>query len=218
MSRTISILSHISGSCMVVKWVRSLRNVLRSFELVLIERSDGVSVPLNWMRFCSADTKFYMGVEKALDSSCLGYSCALAPHLGDDVTTCRAHLIQITELTLPGLLACLTGTRLGSTHRHVWITRRRLRAMRHVRSMLAMLLMWMMPHIDAFAMIHTPGRDKALHHNADHNCQGPRGDQQATIAGWRRGMWFHVEYLKGKGKPNYMQYVVDIRSLIGLPS
>lgn len=59
MSRTISILSHISGSCMVVKWVRSLRNVLRSFELVLIERSDGVSVPLSWMRFCSAETKFY---------------------------------------------------------------------------------------------------------------------------------------------------------------
>lgn len=59
MSRTISILSHISGSCMVVKWVRSLRNVFRSFELVLIERSDGVSVPLSWMRFCSAETKFY---------------------------------------------------------------------------------------------------------------------------------------------------------------
>lgn len=44
---------------MVVKWVRSLRNVFRSFELVLIERSDGVSVPLSWMRFCSAETKFY---------------------------------------------------------------------------------------------------------------------------------------------------------------
>lgn len=202
MSRTISILSHISGSCMVVKWVRSLRNVLRSFELVLIERSDGVSVPLNWMRFCNADTKFYEGVKKALDSSCFGYSCALAPHLGDDVTTCRAHLIQITELTLPGLLACLTGTRLGSTHWHVRITRRWLRAMRHVWSMLSMLLMWMMSHIDAFTMIHTPGRDKALHHDADHNCQGPRGDQQAPIAWWRRGMWLHVEYLMGEGDPN----------------
>lgn len=60
MSRTISILSHSSesGSWMVVKWVRSLRNVFRSFELLLMDRSEGVSVPLSWMRFCRADTKF----------------------------------------------------------------------------------------------------------------------------------------------------------------
>lgn len=118
-----------------------------------------------------------------------GCSCALAPHLGDDVATCRAHLIQITELTLPGLLACLPRTRLRATHRHMRITRRSwwptVCHMPSIVSSMSGMLMWMMPHIDAFAMIHTPGCDEALHHNADHNGQRPSGDQQATIAGRR---------------------------------
>lgn len=191
MSRTISILSHISGSCMVVKWVRSLRNVFRSFELVLIERSDGVSVPLSWMRFCSAETKFYKRERDQVRFVVALWwcSCALAPHLGDDVATCRAHLIQITELTLPGLLACLPRTRLRATHRHMRITRRSwwptVCHMPSIVSSMSGMLMWMMPHIDAFPMIHTPGCDEALHHNADHNGQRPSGDQQATIAGRR---------------------------------
>lgn len=50
----MSILS-ASESGIFVKCVRSLFKVFRSFELVLVECSDGGPVP-GWIRFCNADT------------------------------------------------------------------------------------------------------------------------------------------------------------------
>jgi len=56
--------------------------------------------------------------------------------------------------------------------------------------------MVVMPHVHPLAVIHAPGGNEALHHDAEHNGDGPGGDQEATVARWRRGMRPHADYLQ----------------------
>jgi len=51
------------------------------------------------------------------------------------------------------------------------------------------------PHVDPLAMVHAPGGDEALHHDAEDDGDGPGGDQEAPVAGWRQGMRSHADYL-----------------------
>lgn len=116
-------------------------------------------------------------------------------HLRYDVPTGSAHLVEVAELTLPGLLPGFPGAGLRTTHRGMGVGGTpRLLAVRQVGGV-AMARMVVMPHVDAFPVVHTPSGDEALDHDAQHNGDGPGGDQESAVTGRRRGMRSHAEDL-----------------------